>query len=118
MGERHRFANARISLPERIKMNGVASKITAKLEVLLYTGIKTEADAIQFVVLIRKLLEDQHAKKQYEYLTFYCDWAYFPHDCGGIAPQRYSSSCSRISSGRLAISSALYCSSSPIRSMA
>jgi hypothetical protein len=52
-----------------------ASKTIGKLNVLLATGITTEAEALQLMVLVRKLLEHQHAKKQYEYLTFHCDWA-------------------------------------------
>lgn len=49
--------------------------VRAKLELLLTTGITTEAQALQLMVLFRKLLEQQQAKKQYEYLTFHCDWA-------------------------------------------
>ena len=49
--------------------------VRAKLELLLATGITTEAQALQLMVLVRKLLEQQQAKKQYEYLTFHCDWA-------------------------------------------
>jgi hypothetical protein len=53
---------------------------SGKLEVLLSTGITTEAQALQLVVLVRKLLEDQREKnkqanKPYEYLKFHCDWA-------------------------------------------
>src|SRR5262249_12881286 len=51
------------------------SAITAKLEVLLANGIATEADALYLMVEVRKLLEQQQAKKQYEYLTFHCEWA-------------------------------------------
>jgi hypothetical protein len=53
----------------------VKSAIIAKLEALLAKGIITEADALYLMVEVRKLLEQQQAKKQYEYLTFHCDWA-------------------------------------------
>jgi len=49
--------------------------IIAKLEKLLAKGIASEAEALYLMVEIRKLLEQQQAKKQYEYLTFHCDWA-------------------------------------------
>jgi hypothetical protein len=55
--------------------NLTQSAIIAKLELLLAKRIRTEADALYFMVEIRKLLEQQRAKKQYEYLTFHCDWA-------------------------------------------
>ena len=51
------------------------SKIMGKLELLLCTGITTEAQALHLMVLVRKLLKHQQAKKKYEYLTFHC----FPH---------------------------------------
>lgn len=51
------------------------SAIVAKLKILLAKGITSEADALYLMVEIRKLLEQQQAKKQYEYLTFHCDWA-------------------------------------------
>jgi hypothetical protein len=51
------------------------SAIVAKLNRLLAKGIKSEADALYLMVEVRKLLEQQQAKKQYEYLTFHCDWA-------------------------------------------
>ena len=51
------------------------SAIVAKLKVLLAKGITSEADALYLMVEVRKLLEQQQAKKQYEYLTFHCDWA-------------------------------------------
>src|ERR1700688_2050020 len=49
--------------------------IIKKLEVLLGAGITTETQVVYLMVAIRKLLEQQQAKKQYEYLTFHCDWA-------------------------------------------
>ena len=52
-----------------------ASKTVGKLDLLLSTGIATEAHALQLMVLVRKLLELQNAKRRYEYLTFHCDWA-------------------------------------------
>ncbi len=49
--------------------------ISAKLQALLAKGISSEAEALYLMVEVRKLLEQQQAKKQYEYLTFHCDWA-------------------------------------------
>jgi hypothetical protein len=63
------------------------SAIMAKLELLLAKGIRTEADALYLMVEVRKLLEQQQAKKQYEYLTFHCDWALHA-TLGGTAAQR------------------------------
>jgi hypothetical protein len=54
------------------------SAIVSKLEVLLAKGVTTEADALYLMVEIRKLLEQQQAKKHYEYLAFHCDWAVHP----------------------------------------
>jgi hypothetical protein len=51
------------------------SAIVTKLLILLAKGITSEADALYLMVEVRKLLEQQQAKKQYEYLTFHCDWA-------------------------------------------
>jgi hypothetical protein len=51
------------------------SAIVGKLKRLAAKGITTEADALYLMVEVRKLLEQQQAKKQYEYLTFHCDWA-------------------------------------------
>lgn len=51
------------------------SAILIKLETLLAHGIRSEAEAVYLMVEVRKLLEQQDAKKQYEYLTFHCDWA-------------------------------------------
>lgn len=51
------------------------SAIIAKLKTLLANGITSEAEALYLIVEIRKLLEQEQAKKQYEYLTFHCDWA-------------------------------------------
>jgi hypothetical protein len=59
--------------------------IIAKLEKLLAKGITTEADALYLMVEVRKLLEQQQAKKQYEYLTFHCDWAVHPTLTGPTA---------------------------------
>lgn len=51
------------------------SAILAKLEKLLAHRIRSEADALYLMVEVRKLLEQQQAKNQYEYLKFHCDWA-------------------------------------------
>ena len=49
--------------------------IVAKLQRLLARGIRSEAEAFYLVGEVRKLLEQQDAKKDYEYLAFHCDWA-------------------------------------------
>lgn len=51
------------------------SAIVGKVQSLLMKGITSEADASYLLVELRKLLEQQQAKKRYEYLTFHCDWA-------------------------------------------
>src|SRR4051794_39330716 len=50
-------------------------QILGKLTFLLKSGITSEPEAVYLMVAVRKLLEQQQAKKQYEYLTFHCDWA-------------------------------------------
>lgn len=49
--------------------------IITKLKRLLARGIGSEAEAVYLMVEVRKLLEQQNAKKQFPYLTFHCDWA-------------------------------------------
>src|SRR6266571_1614214 len=66
-------------------MNMTHSAIIGKLAKLLKNCIKTEADALYFMVEVRKLLEQQRAKTQYEYLTFHCDWAVHPTLAGPTA---------------------------------
>src|SRR5713101_7084358 len=61
------------------------SAIAAKLETLLAKGIESECDALYLMVEVRKLLEQQEAKKQYEYLAFHCDWAVHPTLTGPTA---------------------------------
>lgn len=61
------------------------SAIVEKLKELLVKGIVREADALYLIVEVRKLLEQQQAKKQYEYLTFHCDWAVHPTLAGSTA---------------------------------
>jgi len=51
------------------------SAIIGKLKTLLSKGIRNERDALYLMVAVRKLLEQQRTKKQFEYLTFHCDWA-------------------------------------------
>jgi hypothetical protein len=51
------------------------SAIVSKLEKLLAHGIRSEAEAVYLMVEVRKLLEQQDAKKQFPYLTFHCDRA-------------------------------------------
>jgi hypothetical protein len=48
--------------------------ILRKLETLLNTGITAETEVVYLMSGLRKLLEQQQAKKQYKYLTFHCDW--------------------------------------------
>jgi hypothetical protein len=48
--------------------------ILIKLKNHLNSGIDTEADAVYLLSQIRKTLEQQKLKEQYEYLTFHCDW--------------------------------------------
>lgn len=61
------------------------SAIIAKLEKLIAKGIGTQAETLYLLVEVRKLLEQQQAKKQYEYLTFHCDWAVHPTLAGPTA---------------------------------
>jgi hypothetical protein len=49
--------------------------IVEKLRAEFDKGIETEAQASYVVSEVRKLLEQQQLKRQYEYLTFHCDWA-------------------------------------------
>jgi hypothetical protein len=49
--------------------------IVEKLRAEIDKGIETEAQASYVMAEVRKLLEQQQAKEQYEYLTFHCDWA-------------------------------------------
>lgn len=48
--------------------------ILKKLAALLNVGITDEAKVVYLMSGVRKLLEQQQAKKQYQYLTFHCDW--------------------------------------------
>ena len=61
------------------------SAIVGKLKRLAAKGVTNEADALYLMVEVRKLLEQQQAKKQYEYLTFRCDWALHPTLAGPTA---------------------------------
>ena len=53
----------------------MTNDIIRKLEAQLEGGITTEAQVVYLMTGLRKLLEQQQAKKQYEYLTFHCNWA-------------------------------------------
>src|SRR6266481_1334841 len=53
----------------------MTADIIKKLTALLTKGIETEAQVVYLLVGVRKLLEQQDAKKRYAYLTFHCDWA-------------------------------------------
>lgn len=50
------------------------TKYLKKLAALLHVGITDEAQVIYLMSGVRKLLEQQQTKKQYQYLTFHCDW--------------------------------------------
>ena len=52
----------------------MANDIIRKLETELEGGITNEVQVDYLMTGIRKLLEQQQAKKQYEYLTFHCNW--------------------------------------------
>lgn len=52
----------------------MTNAIIRKLEAEIRGGITTEAQVVYLMAGLRKLLEQQQAKKQYEYLTFHCDW--------------------------------------------
>jgi hypothetical protein len=56
----------------------VPPEIVRKLETLLRAGITTEAEALYLMAAVRKLLEQKQEKRQYEYLTFHCDWTLHP----------------------------------------
>jgi hypothetical protein len=66
---------SKIESRPRERTNVTHSAIISKLKLQLAKRIRTEADALYLIVEVRKLLEQQQAKKQYEYLTFHCDWA-------------------------------------------
>jgi len=65
----------------------MTSDIITKLGRELRTGITTEAQVVYLMAAVRKLLEQQEAKKQYEYLTFHCDWT-LHSKLGGSTAQR------------------------------
>lgn len=48
--------------------------ILTKLEPLLNKGISSEIEVVYLMSGLRKLLEQQKAKRQYPHLTFHCDW--------------------------------------------
>jgi hypothetical protein len=64
-----------VILHHKRSKNTAPPAIIAKLQALLAKGIMSEAEALYLMVEVRKLLEHHNAKKQYEYLTFHCDWA-------------------------------------------
>jgi hypothetical protein len=57
-----------------IKVQKMIPDIVRKLEALLNKGVTAEAEVVYLMSGLRKLLEQQQAKKQYKYLTFHCDW--------------------------------------------
>jgi hypothetical protein len=59
--------------------------IIAKLRDHLNVGITKEADALYLLAEVRKLLKQQGLKKDYEYLTFHCNWVVHPRLAGPMA---------------------------------
>src|SRR5579863_6290738 len=59
--------------------------IIDKLRDHINGGIVKEADAVYLLTEVRRLLEQQGLKKDYEYLTFYCDWVVHPKLTGSMA---------------------------------
>ena len=59
--------------------------IIDKLRDHINGGITREADALYLLAEVRKLLEQQGLKKDYEYLTFHCDWVVHPKLAGPMA---------------------------------
>jgi hypothetical protein len=59
--------------------------IIDKLRDHINAGITKEADALYLLAELRKLLEQQGVKKDYEYLTFHCDWVVHPKLSGPMA---------------------------------
>ena len=59
--------------------------ILDKLGQQLKKGIDTEAEVSYFLIEIRKILEQQGLKKDFEYLKFYCDWIAHPGLAGPMA---------------------------------
>jgi hypothetical protein len=62
-----------------------APAIIRKLEAELSKGITTESQVVYLLAEVRKLLEQQNAKQEYEYLTFHCDWVLHPRLAGRTA---------------------------------
>src|SRR5437763_7300734 len=58
----------------RVIIATMTSDILKKLKKELVTGITTEAQVVYLLAGVRKLLELQQAKRQYEHLKFHCDW--------------------------------------------
>ncbi len=61
--------------------------ILEKLEKQLNKGIDTEAEASYLLIEIRKFLEQQKSKGDFQYLKFYCDWIAHP-GLAGLMAQR------------------------------
>jgi hypothetical protein len=61
----------------------IIRKLTAELD----RGITTEPQVVYLMAGVRKLLEQQQATEQYEYLKFYCDWVLHP-ELGGPMAQK------------------------------
>jgi len=59
--------------------------ILEKLEKQLNKGIDTEAEASYLLIEIRKFIEQQGLKGEFEYLKFYCDWIAHPGLAGPMA---------------------------------
>jgi hypothetical protein len=54
------------------------TNIFGKLDVLLHTGVTTEAQVVYLMAAVRKLLEQRQPAEDevmtFDYLKFYCDW--------------------------------------------
>src|SRR5580700_3981790 len=59
--------------------------ILDKLAKQLNKGIETEAEASYFLSEIRKFLEQQRLKNNFEYLKFHCDWILHSELAGPMA---------------------------------
>lgn len=59
--------------------------ILKKVEQQIEKGVNTEAEVSYLLMEIRKVLEQQGLRQEFEYLTFYCDWIAHPGLAGRMA---------------------------------
>jgi hypothetical protein len=69
--------------------------IVEKLDLLISNGIQTEAQVVYLLVEVRKLLEMQQRKHEFEALVFHCDWVVHAQLSGATA-QYYLSHINRM----------------------